>query len=437
VGISSGTRDLTLTSDRLIVHGAEGPVDLPLPYEIHARLIQTPDFARLLAEHVRAELPAQEEKLPVRLFVPMDWGPVLVRLPYDSLDGLEQPAHHLFWEVETNAPEGAEQYLYDLKALGDGQGELCAFREGLCRFCEVFCEELGFQLVEMVPVMGDETRTGLNLAAGREWKRRLEGERFPRVFSWKPLAAASLLLAAVLLVAFVSRQPADEPVKADIPAERPSPVSPVMTEKQEPAVSTEMLTENSVQPRDTNLVVTREHESAQAPEQEAAAPRQAPAAVPVNTRRALAGGWKELLVSLSGVEERLPDFMVLDSGGMLVRREGPGGLALAEQTGRASRVSRVGDQAWWLHFDQPLLPSPPGRRVLGQESMAEKPRSLFVDNLLMLADTLDAAPFKLILQRRGPVDAAGSVYQWSLGEVPGGSANGGWRVKIYPLAGGR
>ncbi len=412
-------------------------MDLPLPYEIHARLIQTPDFARLLAEHVRTELPPQEDALPVRLFVPMDWGPVLVRLPYDSLEGLEQPAHHLFWEVETNAPEGAEQYLYDLRAVGDGQGELCAFREGLCRFCEVFCEELGFHLIEMVPVMGDETRTGLNLAAGREWKRRLEGERFPRVFSWKPLAAASLLLAAVLLVALVSRQPADEPVKAATPAEKPAPVSPVMTEKQEPAPSAVVPAEASAQRGDTSLVAMGGSETAPAALLEDPAPVQAPAAVPVNTRRALAGGWKELLVSLSGVEERLPDFMVVDSGGMLVRREGPGGLAIAEQTGRASRVSRVGDQAWWLHFDQPLLPSPPGRRVLGQESLTEKPRSLFVDNLLMLADTLDAAPFKLILQRRGPMDEAGSVYQWSLAELPGGSANGGWRVRIFPLAGGR
>ena len=48
--------ELTLFEDRLLLHGAQGVVELPLAYQIHSRLIQTGELARLLAERLRDEL---------------------------------------------------------------------------------------------------------------------------------------------------------------------------------------------------------------------------------------------------------------------------------------------------------------------------------------------------------------------------------------------
>lgn len=447
-GVAAQLLDLTLVDDRLTYHGADGPVVIPLPYQIHARLIQTSELARLLAERVREEDDAQ---LPpagsrVRILVPLEWGLVCLRLPMADIEELAQPAHHLLWEVDTNAPESGGQYLFDIKAATGDSGEslLLAVRSGLFRFCESFCEELGWKLDRMAPAEDELGEFELDGERARDWLERLKEERFPRRFSWKPLlyAAASVgVLALALLLPWRGTSPQPEsPGSPQAPAlgelEELQQVEPLQPEERahtadaQPDQSPE---EPTATPREDVSSGTIQEAASSPP---ATSPSTAPpSGAPLRNSSGLLVAWKDLLASLAAHEDRLPDFLAIDNGGILVRREGLPGLPLADLLGRAARVSKVGTESWWIHFDQPLYPSPPGKRQLGREDAGRPTTSFELATLGELETRLGAAPYRLILQRRRQADAAGAGLQWALGEDAGLDPGIGWRVKSFPLAG--
>lgn len=428
--------DLTLVDDRLTFHGADGPVEVPLPYQIHARLIQTGELARLLAEHVRAtggdRLPAPGSK--VRMLLPLDWGLLCLRLPMAEIEELAQPAHHLHWEVDTNATESAGQYLFDIKpAAGDaGESLLLALRSGLLHFCQCFCEELGWTL-ERVAVAQDELgEFELTVSRAADWQERLRLERFPRRFTWRPLLYAAALIGVVALALLLPRD-GDRPQTDGPDSLEPTP----LTAKPDPALEASLADGEQperapAEPLDSLHEAKLSAGSLEPAPIPAAVP---PASSPVRNGNALLLAWKDLLAQLAAHEDRLPDFLAIDSGGILVRREGPSGLPLADLVGRAARVSRVGSESWWIHFDQPLFPSPPGRRQLGHEDASRPATSFEVGRLGELDAALKAAPARLILQRRRQADAAGAGLQWNLAEAAGAEVGIGWRVKTFPLAG--
>jgi len=388
--------DFTLFEDRILLHGAQGVVELPLAYQIHSRLIQTGELARLLAERLRDDLSAHlpESGGAVRLHVPMAWGLVCLRLPYVASGSLRQPLHQLAWEIDTNAPESVEQYLFDFVEGEDGQGapetRLLAVRRNLVQFCRTLFDELGLVLAEVAPA--GETGAGFRLQLKRaeelqeEWAR----ETYPPVTPWRRLAilAAAAALLVVAGVWWSGRAPVLDP-----------PL-PVLATRPVPADS---LRRALAPPPPTGPLT--------------------PTTPPAVAMGADVADWRRLLDDLAQDETRLPDWMALDAGGILVR--GMRGQAhLADLLDRPARATRTGRTGYWLQLDSLVAGGPrvedPGRGILRFRLPA----------LAELAPRLREAPARILLQRVW-VGADGPTARWRfLGEEPGAAQ--GWWVTVVP-----
>lgn len=450
--------DATLREDRLVVHGTDGSHELRLPYLIHPGLVQTAELGQLIAERLVDEL---EEPLPgnapLRLRLPASWGVLRFTLPYDP-SGQPDPHRQVQWEVECNAPESAEQYAIDWQA-GGGGARVIAIRRSLVRFSQALALGLGLRLVTLGVQEGEdpdgEDEAWLDVARASAHGEGLAREHYREPLPW---GRAALAVVAIALLAWAGLRliPWERGESADAGRGTPRGDSVAVATLEQPV---DAIAPGDPQPdpapADADLV-TAAVEAASGPFREPVAERPAvepsahadagspgeapaspPAAAPDAAPPAVAGrpgallqAWRDLIEHLAAGEARLPDFLVIDAGGILARvdgREAP----LSELVGRPSRVSRVDDGSAWLHFDQPLWPVDGG---LLPEDPARRPESLQVKDLAGLLLALDAPPQKLILQRlRDRGDGVGTV-DWSFeGAAPRAAL--GWRVRLMPLAG--
>lgn len=364
---------VTLLEDRVLLHKEGASREFPLAYQIHSRLIQTGELARLLSEHLREEagdaVPAAGTA--VRLALPRAWGLVCLELPYTGLEGLAQPIRHLAWEVATAAPEPPEQYLYDYREQpGDGESRVLAIRHSLVQFCRTFCEDFGWRLVE-IAAAEDESYV-LDLERARAHQEALAQERYttarrwPRLVLAAALAAGLLGLGAWLLVTLPSR-PGDRPA----PPRPPVIVSPV-----------------------------------------ARTPAPAPA------------DWSAVLRRLAAVEGRLPDFLTLEAEGLLARLDpGQSADSLSDWVGQPTRPKSQGGTRW-LAFATPL--SGAGRL----EDSSRAAERFTVAALGELPARLGADPGRLILQRRR-VDGDSVATRWRFRPDGKPGASKGWSATLF------
>ncbi|MFA7331814.1 MAG: hypothetical protein WC326_12160 [Candidatus Delongbacteria bacterium] len=382
----------------MLLHGPDGVVELPLAYQVHSRLIQTGELARLLAEHLREEagpaLPAAGSR--VRLALPLNWGLVCLRLPHTGLEELAQPLHQVAWEIDNNAPEAVEQYYFDFHETAGNEGSetlIVAVRQSLVHFCRTLLDELGLILAEVVPAGESGAGFRLELARAQAHLEALSLERYEPVTPWKRffvLGGVGLILAAAGIL-FTLTRPAPEP-QVRIPAPAAAGTDSLRAALQ-PTVADSL-------PAGRASMVT-------------------PAAGP-----ALAA-WTALLGELGAGEERLPDYLVLDAAGALVRTERRGEVNLRDVLTRPARATRVGRSGYWLQLDEPLsgglLAEDPTRPVL----------RLTLARLGDLAPRLREAPARLMLQRRR-TDDSGQTTRWHFGAQDSRGAATGWLVTVFP-----
>ena len=382
MGLMPQLLSVTLQEDRILFHGPDGTTEFPLAYQIHSRLIQTGELARLLCEHLREEagsaLPAPGTLL--RLALPRAWGLVCLALPYTGLDKLVQPMHHLAWEVGINTQEQAEQYVYDFHEVAEaGETHVLAIRQNLAQFCRTFCDELGWQLMEIIPAGDENAGFVLDLERARSHQESLAAERFTPGRRRGRLALVAVLALAVLgsgaLVLFGS---------------------------------------TGWRTRGGTPLPTTPHASAVKADSPATLPSR-PAPPPI--------GWSEVLTRLGAVEDRLPDFLVLEAEGLLVRVAPAQDLDLGDLPGRPVTVGPRGREARWLAFAQPLGGGAP-------EDSTRPAERYVLKSLSELTARLGPVPGRVILQRRRS-DAAGPNTRWRFARGPTPGAPAGWEVTVF------
>lgn len=390
--------DITLLEDRIFLHSATGPVELPLAYQVHSRLIQTGELARLLAEHLREEaagsLPSSGE--PVRLALPLQWGLLCLRLPQGGVEELAQPLHQIAWEIEANAPEAVEQYAFDFQECecGDGDREtrILAVRNSLVHFCQTLLDELGLRLAEVVPAGESGAGFRLELSRARAHQEALALEQFAPVTSWRRLLVLgglglTLALAGILWSLLRDDSPR-QPTAVVVP--------PVAADSLRASLRTDspVHADSSTTP------------------------------LPATANPAALQAWVALLQELVASEDRLPDWFMLDGQGALVRVQGRGEANLRELLTRPARSTRAGRTGYWLSFTTPLAggawPEDPSRAV----------QRLDVIRLAELAPRLREAPARLILQRRHG-EGALLTTRWRVSSENRGEPHG-WRVIVFP-----
>jgi hypothetical protein len=388
--------ELTLFEDRILLHGAQGVVELPLAYQIHSRLIQTGELARLLAERLRDDLAAH---LPgtgraVRLHVPLAWGLVCLRLPYVATGALRQPLHQLAWEIDTNAPEAVEQYLFDFVEGEDAQGapetRLLAVRRNLLHFCRTLVDELGLSLVELAPAGEAGAGFRLQLARAADHQEAWARETYPPVTAWGRLAlsAAAVLVVVATGLWWMGRE-------AVPPADPPLALSPVPGGAD--SLRQALATVPTAVPDST--------------------PRAAPAPEPGLE------AWKRLLEDLAEDEERLPDWMSVDAGGILVRA-GRGQAHLADLLKEPARATRTGRTGYWVRLDS---------LAAGASAAEDSSRGVLrfrLPALAELAPRLREVPARIQLQRIWE-DEDRLQTRWRF-PGDGEGASRGWWVTVIP-----
>lgn len=378
--------DLTLLEDRLLVHRDEGATELPLAYQIHSRLVQTGELARLLAEHLRDEggslLPAPGSR--VRLLLPLGWGLVCLRLPYAGLGQLGQPLHQVAWELDCNAPEQSEQYLFDYQehagpGPAGGETRVMAVRTSLVQFCRTLADELGWALEELAPASEMEAPFHLDVKRALRHQEALAGERYTPVARWGRVltgaAALGLICAASLL--WITR------THAPVTPVTPSPV-----------------------PADS----LRAHLPASPP-------------LPAPLTNAPGRAWTALLRELAAREAALPDFLVLDAQGVLVRGRSQENRRVLEQLPRPAGLRRAGEATAWLVFADSLAGG------LVPEDPTLPVRRFTLASLAELPAHLDGDPARLILQRRRGAPG-GADWFFPVTAVRGEPR--GWQVTLFP-----
>ncbi len=388
----------------MLLHGPDGVVELPLAYQVHSRLIQTGELARLLAEHLREKagpaLPAAGSQ--VRLALPLNWGLVCLRLPHAGLGELAQPLHQVAWEIDNNAPEAVEQYYFDFHEAAGNEGAetlIMAVRQSLVHFCRTLLDELGLVLADVVPAGESGAGFRLELARAQAHLEALSLEHYTPVTPWRRffvLGGVGVILAAAGILFTLNRPAPEQQVRIPTP----------------PSAMTDSL-RAALQPTTADSLPAGR------------APATPPAAGP-----ALAA-WTTLLGELTAGEERLPDFLVLDAAGALVRVKRRGEVNLRDVLTRPARATRVGRGGYWLQLDEPLngglLAEDPTRPVL----------RLTLAHLVELAPRLREAPARLILQRRR-ADGSGQSTRWHFGAQDTQGAATGWLVTVFPARpGGR
>jgi hypothetical protein len=386
--------DITLLDDRVLLHLEGHTREFPLAYQIHSRLIQTGELARLLAEHLREEggeaLPAGGT--PVRMALPSTWGLVRLHLPISGLNQLQQPMHHLAWELDLHAPEQVEQYLFDYQETppgetGSSELHLIAARQNLVAFCRTLCDELGWRLVALRAQDEGLPDFQLDLARAAAHREALAAESFPPVRAWRAavLAAAALCLVGTALWFLVDR------------AGRPtlSPVTPPQTSA--PADSLKAAVQ--APPVDSSRV--------NAPP---------PATTGADT------AWARLLEPLASQEDLLPDYFMVDATGILVRQEEGGRARLTRVLQRKGRVTRVSPAFYWLEFATPL----PGGRL--EEDPAQALRRMTLTRLRELAPRLGNNPARVLVQRR----RAQSGTTWRFSAAARADSATGWLATVVP-----
>lgn len=452
-GAGTARVDATLRDDRIILHDEHGSRELRLPYLIHSGLIQTAELGQLIAERLLDELDDPPPSgAPLRLRLPSDWGVLRFVLPYDpSLQ--PDPHRQIEWEVECNAPESAGQYLVDWESGPEGTCVIAA-RKSLVRFAQALSMGLSLKLVQLGVQDGEdpdgEESGWLDVERASRHADARDREHYREPLPWR---RAALAIAAVLLLvwagtALLARR---NSVSGPIAGERGGSVEPTkpglvaeaidepVASEDPPTASADTLLAGAIAVLDESVAVDpRPVPVEPEPEARSTAEARPPAPAPAQAAAAVAGrpeglllAWRDLLDHLAAKQERLPDFLVIDAGGILVRSGGPQELPLTDIVGRPSRASRVDGGSYWLHFDQPLWPVPGG---LLPEDPTRRPGSFQVDDLGALAGRLDTAPQKLILQRlRDRGDGVGTV-NWRFDAPATGQALG-WRVRSLPLAG--
>lgn len=392
--------DLTLLEDRVIFHGPEGAVEFPLAYQVHSRLIQTGELARLLAEHLREETGAglPEAGGLVRLALPLHWGLVCIRLPHAGLGGLAQPLHQVAWEIDANAPESVEQYFFDFQDVQGPEGKpethVLAVRQSLIHFCGTFLNELGLVLSEIVPASEDGAGFRLDVARARGHREELAQELYRPATPWRKILVAGAL--ALLLVAGGSW----------LALRDPAPV----TNKVSPPI------------RPATAESTRVATTPPAPADSVASPT--PVVLPKGAESAALGAWKGFLDELAVNEDGLPDWLVLDAEGLLLRTEGRNAGQRRDWLARPASIRAEGRTSTWLALDKPLaggrLGEDPGRPVL----------RLQLAHLSELSPRLREAPARLMLQRRR-VEGTSSTPRWHFGGQDSRGASAGWQITVF------
>lgn len=372
---------VTLQEDRILFHGPDGTTEFPLAYQIHSRLIQTGELARLLCEHLREEagsaLPAPGTLL--RLALPRAWGLVCLALPYTGLDKLGQPMHHLAWEVGINTQEQAEQYVYDFhEVAGTGETHVLAIRQNLAQFCRTFCDELGWRLMEIIPNGDEHAGFVLDLERARSHQEALAAERFTPGRRRGRLALVAVLALVVL---------GSGALVLSGPWRRTRDVARLPDARQ--------------------ATVSRADSLAARPSRPAPPP----------------AGWGDLLTSLGAQEDRLPDFLVLEAEGLLVRGAPAQDLDLGDLPGRPVTAGPRGREARWLAFAQPLGGGAP-------EDSTRPAERYVLKSLSELTARLGPVPGRVILQRRR-TDAAGPNTHWRFARGPTPGAPAGWEVTVF------
>ncbi len=457
---------LSVHEDRLVQHRPEGNLELPLPYRIHPRFVQNPELAELLAERLSGRFNPPIEGARLRVLVPRRWGLLQLDLPYAGLDEMPNPQSQIRWEVECHAPESVHNYLYDYQEHGS-RTRVLAVRRNLVSFLKRLAEALGAELEAIAPqeeALGEPTEGISTQAEGptaigrevpllrperaeelQELVKREEFRDRPRylaavIFSVLVLAVA---LAGAEWIRRLQRAPATDsgPAAALVDQEEPlvehaggETAADYDAGHDSPAV------ESSIEEISDTLTVDEEgipdepaiEELSQVAAAESAGEQVeqigldgAPGDRPDGGTGEL--GIATLLHELSRSESRLPDFMVLDRTGLLVRGAAPG-VHVGDLLPFPSRVSHVGRDCYWIHFDRPLAPA---RQVRADGEAASADRSLQVARLEEAAELLDAGAISLVIQRLSVRPGGGRDTRWRFAGGAEGVSPAGWRLRVF------
>ena len=386
---------LTVDSQRLLIHTPDGDISIDLPFVLRPELLHKSDLAELFAEKLGERLPNTVERSgPVRIEIPLDWGSVLLDLPCDGLEDMENPLSHLEWELERNAPESAHNYLLDYQNPVGSRVRLVAVRKPVEEFLGRSFSAMGYTPVsfEVLDLKGQ--RWTFDPVRARTLQQAHSRE------SWKPVPLLAWLLPVVLVLCggalglgwWLGQDPVgDEPMRASGQEEgMPVPVDSLKVGEPRAGETTDALTSaasqvpsNESRPADETPVA----QVATSPAMPTGSPE------PTGNRER----WNLLLDRLAAGESRLPAFLSVHSDGILLN----GTVDLAELlTPLVLRPTQAGGEARWYSFATALdLPD------------AQTPRHFRLASLANLGDSLSAPVDRVMLSRRPA---------------------GGWNVAVQP-----
>ncbi len=426
MGIAQDAIACSLWAERLCLHLPQGDQELELPYQIHPGLVQKAELAGLISEYMNRLLPELPQDQPLLVYIPREWGVVVIDLPYTGLDNMPNPAGQVHWELESNAPESARNYYYNYFETAE-LTRLMAVRKSMYNFLEQLFANCGLRLQAVGVLSEVGTITEPHFVVERadsdalDAAREIEKYRDPTRWS-RPLLAVFAILVAAVGVSWVWTHGLPWPSRESQPLEAeqeklvqapldssvlqlvPDSLLAAAQDSGSSSAVTEAVQEKGTAPLPAVAQPTRNDPLP------ARQPRTRPAAIGAST------DCLDLLRSLAAVEDQLGDFLYLQSDGVYVLSGGLDGAGLIAALPLPARVSYVGEMGHWIHFDRPLAPS----------TSPTVEASLTVQSLSELSSRLRADPACVVLQRlRGDGEVRGD---WFDEQAPAK----GWRVRILP-----
>jgi hypothetical protein len=428
----------SIFEEKLILHDAEGDKVLSLPYQLNPSFFMKPE----LAKHSIPQIEAMGVKLDgvdVNLLVPREWGVFRLDLPFGGFSSQKQPLDQLLWEIGNNAPEDPKYYLFDYTETKDTTS-IIAIRESVCSFMADMIEALGGELKTIATSSaGNPESVSLSLEKAKTIKQQLgnmQKEPPGRSFGLKvPLAVAIVAIFAIVLTLYF---PSNQTDNINLTTALTGENSDTITVQEAFGSVSDSLAfeavghEFSLSDSASVLQTTEQGNFEKAEDAVVVIEKDIPAenlslptedATPdlISTNN-VSRGWMELMQAFAAADDKLPDFMVIDPQGILVRDPTGSAGRFESILGSSLASTRVGESCYWLDFRDNLIVDYPLPAIAG------KGRTLVVKDLSELVDELNR-PARIILQRIKQLDD-GQTTRWLYGIQANGDS--GWRVKIMP-----
>ena len=181
----------------LVILENDQEISIDLPYLLRQELLFKPDVAETFTTALLSRLPENLQKRDVIVRIPVNWGSVLLELPLAGLSRIQNPLSHLQWELNTNAPESAQNYRFDYEE-GPEMVRLTAIRQPVEEFLSRVVLGLGFRpaFFEILDQRGRVWR--FDPLRARQLQDSLERE------SWKSPSALPLVLPIVVVLVLLA-----------------------------------------------------------------------------------------------------------------------------------------------------------------------------------------------------------------------------------------